>query len=248
MKKFYNFIRYIGRKNGIEINRISSETNSSFQLVKALKYLEIDTVVDVGANAGQFGSSLRNFGFEGGIVSFEPLPDAHILLQKAAASDEFWTVAERMAIGDSEGDVTINVSENSVSSSILPILDSHVEAENQSAYVGQIPCQVSTLDLQLAEIIESGLKYFLKIDTQGFEWAVLDGAKMALDGCAGLVIEMSLVPLYEGQKLWEEIYSRLEDEGFNIWAIQPGFCDNEKGKTLQMDVVFVKKKSLDSLK
>ncbi|MDA8893893.1 hypothetical protein N9I93_00205 [Amylibacter sp.] len=82
-----------------------------------------------------FGSSIRAFGFEGSIISFEPLPDAHILLQKAAASDALWTVAERMAIGDSEGDVTINVSKNSVSSSILPILNSHVEAANESAYV-----------------------------------------------------------------------------------------------------------------
>jgi FkbM family methyltransferase len=213
--------------------------------VKALKYFDIGTVVDVGANAGQFGSSIRTFGFKGDILSFEPLPDAHILLQKAAASDEFWKVAERMAIGDSEGEVNINISENSVSSSILPILNSHVEAASESAYVGKIPCHVSTLDSQLEEIIKLGSKYFLKIDTQGFEWAVLDGAKTALDGCVGLVIEMSLVPLYEGQKLWDKIYSRLEDEGFEIWAIQPGFCNKESGQTLQMDIVFIKKKIIE---
>jgi FkbM family methyltransferase len=245
MNFLYKFIRELGRKGGIEINRLSSETNSSLQLVKALKYFDIGTVVDVGANAGQFGSSIRTFGFKGDILSFEPLPDAHILLQKAAASDEFWKVAERMAIGDSEGEVNINISENSVSSSILPILNSHVEAASESAYVGKIPCHVSTLDSQLEEIIKLGSKYFLKIDTQGFEWAVLDGAKTALDGCVGLVIEMSLVPLYEGQKLWDKIYSRLEDEGFEIWAIQPGFCNKESGQTLQMDIVFIKKKIIE---
>ena len=107
---------------------------------------------------------------------------------------------------------------------------------------------MSTLDVHLAETMKLGQKYLLKIDTQGFEWAVLDGAKMALDGCVGLVIESSLVSLYEGQKLWDEIYSRMEDEGFKIWAIQPGFCNKESGQTLQMDVIFIRKELVNSYK
>ena len=98
-----------------------------------------------------FGSSIRALGFEGSIISFEPLPDAHILLQKAAASDALWTVAERMAIGDSEGDVTINVSKNSVSSSFLEMENLHLDTNPESKFIKK---EVFFIFLKIFEFIK----------------------------------------------------------------------------------------------
>ncbi len=78
----------------------------------------------------------------------------------------------------------------------------------------------------------------LKIDTQGYEWQVLDGAVATLPRITAVLIEMSLVPLYEGQHLWLEIIARLEAMGFKTWSLQPGFVDPSTGRTLQVDGMF----------
>ena len=81
---------------------------------------------------------------------------------------------------------------------------------------------------------------FLKIDTQGYEWQVLDGARESLSQCQGVLCELSLVPLYEGQCLWMEMIQRLESGGFTLWSIQKGFTDLRDGRTLQVDAIFLR--------
>ncbi len=78
----------------------------------------------------------------------------------------------------------------------------------------------------------------MKIDTQGYEWNVLDGAEETLSKLKGLHCELSLVQLYEGQRLWLELLGRLEKEGFTLWNLQPGFTDTTSGRTLQVDATF----------
>lgn len=78
----------------------------------------------------------------------------------------------------------------------------------------------------------------MKIDTQGFEWQVLDGARTTLPKFQRVLLELSLVPLYEGQHLWQEMIGRLEQEGFTLWALQPGFIDPINGRTMQVDGIF----------
>ena len=81
----------------------------------------------------------------------------------------------------------------------------------------------------------------MKIDTQGFEWQVLNGAQNVLPGIHGILLELSLIPLYEGQHLWQEMIVRLEQEGFTFWALQPGFVDPHNGRTLQVDGIFYRR-------
>src|SRR6185437_13227556 len=97
------------------------------RVATALRWLGIDTVLDVGANVGQYGSALRSSGFDGRIVSCEPLPDAHAALSRRCASDPMWT-ALPTAVGAEPGTVSINVSANSYSSSVLPMLAAHLDA------------------------------------------------------------------------------------------------------------------------
>jgi hypothetical protein len=144
-------------------------------------------------------------------------------------------------MGSSIGEIVINIAGNSVSSSVLPMLDSHISAAPISGYVGQESVPLFTLDSVLPDILGKFKNPFLKIDTQGFEGEVLNGAKNVLSHIRGVQLELSLVTLYEGQHLWQEMISRLNNEGFVLWTILPGFTDPKNGKTLQVDGVFFRK-------
>lgn len=198
----------------------------------------VDVVLDVGANTGQFARSLREAGYQGRLVSFEPLSTAHAQLLRVSDRDTRWDIAPRVAIGDHEGEVEMHIAGNSVSSSVLDMLDSHAKAAPDSAYVANEHTRLSRLDTMARAYLPPGAVPFLKIDTQGYEDRVLDGAAEILDTICGLQLELSFVPLYEGQQLYEALVERLRALGFSIWAIWPGFCDPISGRMLQVDAIF----------
>ncbi len=209
-----------------------------FQLLKALNRFDVDLVLDVGANVGQFASELRSVGYKGNLVSFEPLSAAHTALSKAAGGDPKWRVQPRSAIGDYDGEIEINIAGNSVSSSVLTMMEAHSSAANDSAYVGAEKVPIFRLDTVAPVYLAKSSRPFLKIDTQGFEWQVLDGTCETLPHVQGVLCELSLVPLYEGQRLWMDMIHRLETEGFTLWSIQKGFTDPRDGRTFQVDAIF----------
>ena len=223
-------------KIGLDVHQITS--NPSLRLSKALKHFEINTVFDIGANKGQFASEISSFGYDGKIVCFEPLSEAYEILCKNAAQEANWHVHQRCAIGDFDGEIEINIAGNSASSSVLPMLERHTTAEEKSAYIGSEKVPIAKLDSFASDYFSPNSQLFIKIDTQGFEWQVLDGAQETLNKTKGLLCELSFVPLYDGQHLWLDMLHRLEKEGFTLWAIQPGFVDPHNGQTLQADAVF----------
>ncbi len=198
----------------------------------------VDVVFDVGANIGQFAQSLREAGYQGRTVSFEPLSAAHAQLLRASEGDVQWQVAPRTAIGDHEGEVEMHIAGNSVSSSALGMLGSHAKADPASAYVGTERARLSRLDVLSRDYLRTGSVPFLKIDTQGYEDRVLAGATELLRNVAGLQLELSFVPLYEGQQLFDTLVNRLNALGFSIWGVWPGFYDPSNGRMLQVDVAF----------
>ena len=121
------------------------------------------------------------------------------------------------------------------------MLNQHLEAEKNSIYVGKEKTQIVTLDSVANDYIKENTNYFIKIDTQGYEAEVINGAKKSLINSKGIICELSLVPLYEGQLLWREIIKILEKEGFILWSIIKGFTDRNDGRTLQLDGIFLKK-------
>jgi FkbM family methyltransferase len=231
IKKIFNLF-------GLHLSKINAYMVPAYQTVQALKAHNIDVVFDVGANEGQFASELRAYGYKGKIVSFEPLPDAYKELVNKAKGDENWIVHSRCALGAVAGEIEINVAANSVSSSILPMLSAHEDAAPQSKYSHKSVAKMITLDSVLNEYSALQDNLFIKIDTQGYEWKVLDGAERTLSQSKGLLLELSLIPLYEGQKLWLEIVDRLSKSHHSVFAIQPGFTDNKTGQTLQADGLF----------
>ncbi len=232
-------IRQMLQKLGLDVRRyVPSTPLPPSQVTSSMRKFEIDLVLDVGANRGQFASEIRQQGYAGRILSFEPLSQAHIELQQASMKDPLWEVFPRCALGDHNGEVEINIAGNSDSSSILPMLESHRSAAPESAYQGKESVPIKTLDAVIGQYLEDARSIFLKIDTQGFEWHVLDGARETLPNVRGVLVELSLVPLYEGQHLWREVMARLEAEGFTLWAFQPVFSDLSQGRTLQVDGIF----------
>ena len=209
------------------------------RLRRLLDAAGIDRVLDVGANLGQYAAGLRIAGFDGRIVSCEPLLDLYTPLARRAVRDPHWTVL-RTALGDEVGTATLNVSANAYSSSVLDMLPAHLAAAPGSGYVDKEEVPLTTVD----ELVEQhGLtpgRTLVKIDVQGFESAVLAGAAGALPALAAVQVELSLVPLYDGQPLMADTVDRLAAAGLSLWALEPGFTDARSGRLLQCDGVFLR--------
>ena len=233
-------IKTFCRRFGYDVVRFHPESSEAAKLRAVLRHLGTDTVLDVGANEGQYGRSLREAGYRGRLVSFEPLGSAHAALQRTAAGDPQWQVHARCALGDHDGEIEIHVAGNSVSSSVLPMLEQHARAAPASRYVGHERVPVRRLDDIATPYLACARSVYLKIDTQGFEAAVLRGAPALLRQARAVQLELSLVPLYEGQELWQYFLTQMLAEGFVPWTLLPGFVDQATGRTLQLDVVFVR--------
>lgn len=197
----------------------------------------INVLFDVGANVGQYASTMRSLGYDGRIVSFEPSSEAFHILEQTSRHDASWT-ALRCALDEQSGKATLNVSGNSQSSSFLPMLPTHVVADPASAFVGEEPVDVTTLAEQIDRYVQPDDRLFVKIDTQGSELRVLAGASGKLARVAGIQVELSLVPLYEGQPLIEEVTAALRAEGYVPMSIEPDFVDRNTGALLQADGIF----------
>jgi FkbM family methyltransferase len=234
-------IKKLSRSLGIDLKRYNIQTSEAAKMQRLLAYHNIDLVFDVGANIGQYAKLLRELGYPGRIVSFEPLSSAYSQLKTASKKDPLWEIAPQTAIGNQEGEIIINIAGNSYSSSALPMLDAHLESAPESAYSGSETVKLSRLDTIAKDYIKSETKsIFLKIDVQGLEKQVLEGATAILPLVKGIKLELSLVPLYEGQVLFQEMIDIVEKLGYELYGIEPGFTAEKTGRMLQMDGIFFK--------
>jgi len=233
-------IRSIVEAAGLEIHKTSVYSSQKLRYRRLFFLLKVDLILDVGANTGQFGELCRSLGYKGHILSFEPSFTAHQKLLLNTAADPLWTVAERMALGAASGEAEINIAANSFSSSILPMLDSHLSAAPHSGYVHQEKVPIRRLDDVVTPSFRDS-RVFLKIDVQGFERQVLSGAPETLARALAVQLEMSLLPLYQGEALMPEICAEMSDGGFDLWDTEPSFRDPASGRLLQVDGVFVRR-------
>ncbi len=208
------------------------------QLMAIFKRHNIDLVLDIGANKGQYASYLRRAGYDGRIVSFEPLADAHATLVDAAADDPGWTIAERVALGAAPGQATLHVSAESDMSSLKPITDAALEFTPSSRMVGAETVPVERLDARFDEYCNADEHIFVKIDTQGSELPILDGATDVIDRIAGWQLELSLVEIYQGEAGWRAVTDQMAMLGFAPHLIVPGYFSRHAGRMLQFDAVF----------
>ena len=215
-------------------------SKETLRLVRVLEHHGIDLVFDIGANVGQYGRRLRRGGYTGRIVSFEPLSTAHAELQKEATGDSDWTVAPRMAIGDSDVPVSINISAESDMSSVLDFTAEMADLLDSSAYVGSEVASQARLDAVLGKYAGTTDRIMLKIDTQGAEARVLNGARGVLSRLTAIQLELSIVPVYAGEEDYRAMIDRLDEWGFTPVLFIPGYFNRRTARLIGMDGVFVR--------
>lgn len=230
------------RKIGFEIHPVDSGgpiEHEDLRRARLLANREITVVLDVGANAGQYARRLRRFGYDGRIASFEPLEDAFKALSAKAKFDDRWS-CRRLALGDQEGSVTINVSQNSYSSSLLGIGERHLRTAPESRYIAKQEVPITRLDSIWPEHVSDDDRAYLKLDVQGFELGVLRGAEESLRRAVAVQTELSLIPLYEDAPGYKEVIEYLESRGFVLAGLEPGHEEPGTGEIVQADGIFVR--------
>jgi len=235
-----NKIKLLFRRFGIDVSRYNLKENFDFRLNHFLKLNNIECILDIGANIGQYAEYLRQIGFKNNIISFEPLNDAYEILKTKTKKDSRWE-AYNFGIGENDQISKINVSKNSFSSSILDMSNSHFDSSPESIYVSSQKIKIKRLDrLEFLEKL-TDKNLFLKIDTQGYEEQVINGSINIINRVKGIQIEMSLNELYKEQILFEELYKKIVNLNFDLWDIRRGFSNPTSGRVLQFDAIFFKK-------
>jgi len=237
MNGINKIIHNIARKLGFDILRYEPQTHPLARRKKILDTYDINLIFDVGANVGQYGTELREIGFKGRIVSFEPLGFVYKELSAKAEKDDLWDV-HNFALGDKEETAQINIAGNSFSSSLLDMLPSHIKSAPESEYTGKEEIRIRTLDSIHPSLSSQADRVYLKIDTQGYERSVLQGGMESLKTIDTIQLEMSLTPLYKDELPFNEMYDLLYGYGYRLIAVEPGFTDEHTGQLLQLDGIF----------
>ena len=206
----------------------------SAEHLAVLRPLDIDGIIDVGANRGQFtlacGVAKRGVP----VVAFEPIPSEAQTFRKAVGSTR-QVVLFQSAVGEADGSATLHLSRSADSSSLLPIGRRQTELFADTAQVAEITVPVRRLD-DLGDSWAGRSRQLLKVDVQGFELSVLRGAPNTLKSCAYVYAECSEVELYDGQPLRSEVAAFLKERGFTEPARFNAYF--HKGQLIQADYLF----------
>ena len=231
-------LRKLAWKIGYDISRFTPKTHQIARRRQIFKLYEIDTVLDIGACSGQYALKLRSeIDYSKRILSFEPLRTSFELLKTNAKSDPAWEVFN-FAIGDIKGKQEINIAAYSDCSSLLDMLPSHLKSAPNSKYIGKEIVEIKTIDSLFHNLCETAKNVYMKIDVQGFESKVLMGAENSLKFINTIQMEMSLISLYKGESLFNEMCTLMNQKGYTLIAIENGFTDPTTSQLLQVDGIF----------
>jgi FkbM family methyltransferase len=228
--------------------------DESEHLAQLLRLLDIDCVLDVGANIGQYHEFLRlHVGYTGPIVSFEPVSELYEKLRGISADDPQWTV-HRLALGEADSRGAINVLSERTLSSLLPPNEQSLRAMGYKKYlretaldhVEEVP--VRRLDAVHQDVIPAGAsRVFLKSDTQGYDMAVIRGAAGCLDRVLGLQVELPIREVYRGATDYLDALAELARRGYAV----TGFVPVQRDATLRVinvDCLFIRESEAERLR
>jgi len=204
------------------------------------RYLQAHGVtlfLDIGANAGQTGRALRKAGYDGRILSFEPIAECYARLADAAKNDPLWET-RHIALGAQDGSTQIGVSENLVSSSIRAATPELIAIYEPIRYTRHEEIPLARLDNLYDIIVRPEDVVYLKIDTQGFERDVIAGAQTVLPRINAVRMEVSVGEVYEGEMTIPEAITLMEGHGFTLIEIWPAWRHPESHEVLQFDLMF----------
>ncbi len=234
------FKRRVAWALGYDLLSIKKGASSEALTWQLLKASNPDIVLDVGANEGQFATSVLRDAPSQRMVSFEPMSAAHKVLVANCSRFRNWRAAEPMAIGSESGRATINISGRYASSSLLPIASIQETLSPGTGYVGTENVALRRLDDAATKFLKPDDRIYLKMDVQGFEPRVLEGAAGIMDRIAAIQTEFSFVQLYEGETLGFEIIASIISLGFKPFGFSHGLRDSRTKALVQADGFFIR--------
>ncbi|MFA5632635.1 MAG: FkbM family methyltransferase [Porticoccaceae bacterium] len=225
---------------GYELIKRRKHPSPASHVINLIRRQRIDVVLDVGANSGQFGAMLRDWGYRGDIHSFEPVAETFAALRQSAAGDSAWHT-HNLALGDVPGEQVINVS---ASSDLSSFLAANAFGEDKYADIAVSATQavaVARLDEFLSARPElfAARNIFLKMDTQGYDLNVLRGAETVLDRIDVLLSELSLIPIYTDMPDYLEALRLYRNYGFVLTGLYP-ISRRDDFSVIEMDCMFIR--------
>ncbi len=208
-------------------------------LRRVFRRFSIDTVFDIGANAGQYHDFLRQrVQFDGVIHSFEPVATLADKIAARAQSDMRWHL-HRYALGAEEATLEINVTQRDTFSSFL-----EADVDESSSFASSMIVKqreqvlVKRVDDIWRDLVSNPGKLYLKVDTQGFDLEVLRGSIELLRAIKALQFELSIQPIYKGTQNYLDILRQLNEWGFVLSGLFP-ICSDDNLRIVEVDCVMV---------
>lgn len=223
MRALTRFARRGLRALGYEVVPFPPAESLAAHLLALFHQLGINCVFDIGAHVGEYGTFLREIGYRGHIISFEPVPLSFAVLEKQCSPDPKWR-GQCLALGSRDGSLRINVTHATEFSSFLrPSRLSREEFAHRSDIVRVEEVEVRRLDSIFTECLQQipDPHVYLKTDTQGYDLEVLEGAGARLADVLALQLELSLLPVYLNVTGGFETLSRLNAMGFEVTGLFP---------------------------
>lgn len=238
--------RHLLRRAGIDVSRWPHRPEAGFidwGLTEVIRSRRINCVIDVGGNRGLFARRVRELGYAGRIVSFEPSPAVLPVIRAAAGRDPNWTVRP-VALAAESGHGELRLHREAQLDSLLDSIPGVVDQLPAMASAGTVPVALSTLEAEFPYIIEgiAEPRVLLKSDTQGYDDEVLRGA-----GAAGLsrsvvavLVELSAQPIYQKQPPMTSMMELIMADGFVPVALEPFFQSSDGLRIVELDALFLR--------
>lgn len=229
-----NFLRKIVRKFGFDFHKFRPQASK----LDYLRTLNINTVLDIGANIGQFAKEIRRIIPEAYVYSFEPVKECFEELNANMRDDKAFK-SFNFALGKKEKAAIINKSSYTPSSSFLIMSNIHKDLFPFAQDHSKEKVTIKKLD-DIATDLNLEKEILIKVDVQGFEDKVLSGGINTFSGAKVVLLETSFTPLYEGQPTFDNLYEKLKSLGFKYYGNLQQKVNKYTGEIISEDSIFIR--------
>jgi len=233
------FLKKGFRQFGFDVIRTR---NSPLQTLLGLREIPFDTIIDVGANTGQFAKQISTFFPRAKLFCFEPLPEPFSALSSWADSQNGRVTALNLAIGAQDGEIEMFLHENHTpSSSLLSTTKFTEDFYTFTKAQKKVLVRQTTLDAALSTSkVNPSQKILIKLDVQGYEDRVIQGGNETFSEAAACIVEVGLDTLYEGQAQFLQLQIMLDTLGYRyVGNLNQTYGDD--GHCMFLDAVFLNK-------
>lgn len=244
VSNFEQAVRRIGLMFGVDIRRIS-HTELSILLRNLFEDFQITEFYDIGANSGQFGNWLRGAGYEGTLVSFEPVSENFSKLKRRCDRDSNWIARHYAVGGNYRATSIINVSSNSGLSSSLLSLESNGDFEVPFKYINSEAIDILPISEAVAEHSQNMDGWLaIKSDTQGYERFIFDtdSFRSIAHRVKIVILESAVISSYEGAWKIHEALGYFDRMGFQLILVDSELIDS-RGYLVEANIVLINRNS-----